>query len=57
MTPEEIRQLRRRMGWTQQELATKLHVAQGTVADWERGANKPGRRSERDLRRLAQKSK
>lgn len=57
MTPEQIRELRARLGLTQAELASRLHVSQGTVADWERGKNQPGRRSERDLRHLAAKVK
>ena len=57
MTPDEIRQLRARLGWTQQELASKLQVALATVASWEQAKKRPGRRSERDLRRLAAKSK
>lgn len=52
MTAEEVRQLRDRLGWTQQEMATKLQVALATVASWEQGRKSPGRRSERDLWRL-----
>lgn len=57
MTASEIRQLRARLGLTQQELASKLQVALATVASWEQARKRPGRRSERDLRRLAAKSK
>lgn len=57
MSPDEIRQIRARLGLSQQELASKLQVALTTVASWEQGRKRPGRRSERDLRRLAAKSK
>jgi DNA-binding transcriptional regulator YiaG len=35
----EIRFLRKRCDWTQQEFADHLKVSRGTVADWERGAD------------------
>ena len=55
MTAEEIRQLRARLGLTQLELARKLNVALSTVAAWEQSRKVPGRRSERDLQRLARR--
>ncbi|MEW9922294.1 helix-turn-helix domain-containing protein [Marimonas sp. MJW-29] len=36
-----IRELRRRLGMTQQQLAEQLHVDQGTVSRWERGVESP----------------
>lgn len=35
--PEEIRQSRERMGWTQVQLAEKLGVSERTVIRWEAG--------------------
>ncbi|MGG7644795.1 helix-turn-helix domain-containing protein [Rhodovulum sp. YNF3179] len=36
-----IRELRRRLGVTQQELACRIDVDQGTVSRWERGVERP----------------
>lgn len=41
MTHSNIRDFRRRLGWTQWDLAEKLNVDQGTVSRWERGVESP----------------
>jgi DNA-binding transcriptional regulator YiaG len=41
MTPEQIWQLRQRLGLSQREFAEKLYVKRLTVIRWESGANKP----------------
>lgn len=41
MEPSSIRDLRRRLGWTQIDLAEALNVDQGTVSRWERGVDMP----------------
>ncbi len=41
MTPDQIRDLRRRHGLTQQELATRLRCSIGAVRDWEQGKHAP----------------
>lgn len=41
MEGREIRQLRRRAGLTQEALAERLGVDQGTVSRWERGVERP----------------
>lgn len=38
---QNLKQLRKRHGYTQQELANILKVAKTTVSTWERGAAKP----------------
>lgn len=37
MRGEEVREVRRALGWTQVQLAEALGVAGNTVARWERG--------------------
>jgi transcriptional regulator with XRE-family HTH domain len=37
MTPEELRRIRKRLGLTQEKLATKLHVDRRTILRWENG--------------------
>jgi len=38
MTPLHVKELRRRLGWTQRELAEALNVTTTTIARWEQGA-------------------
>jgi DNA-binding transcriptional regulator YiaG len=38
MTPQDVKELRRRLGWTQRQLAAALNVTDTTVARWEQGA-------------------
>jgi DNA-binding transcriptional regulator YiaG len=38
MTPQDVKELRRRLGWTQRQLAAALNVTVTTVARWEQGA-------------------
>jgi transcriptional regulator with XRE-family HTH domain len=37
MSGQQLRRLRRQLGWTQAVLAVELGVAANTVARWERG--------------------
>ena len=48
--PKTIRQLRQERGWTQEQVARRVGVAQGTVSQWEHGNRRPYRRN---LQRLA----
>ena len=50
MTPEQlakvkriprIRTLRRALGMTQEEFATRYHIPVGTLRDWEQGRSEP----------------
>lgn len=49
---KSIKELRQRYGYTQQQLADLLDVTVNTVQKWEQGANKPGRRSKKDIKNL-----
>ena len=41
MTPQEIRDLRKRLGWTQTQLAESFDVTMQAVSKWELGLSSP----------------
>ena len=41
ITPEEIKEIRKKAGKTQEEFAEMLNVSKDTVASWELGRRKP----------------
>ncbi len=48
VTPEDIRAVRRRLGYSQTEFGALFRVSQPAIAGWERGTKKPqGRRAQR----------
>jgi len=55
MTADEIRELRKRLAMTQQQLSNRLGVSMSTVQKWEAGTAKPRGLSRRALDRLARK--
>ena len=44
-SPDEIRTIREKLGYTQAEAAEKVGVGQGVWSSWERGSRKPSRQS------------
>lgn len=48
-TPEEIRSLRKRLGWSHSDLARRLGVGKDAVQEWEKGTLSPCRESQQDL--------
>ena len=53
---EKVKELRRKMGWTQEDLAREIGVCLSTVQRWEaKGAN-PIRLAHRELKRLLQEA-
>jgi transcriptional regulator with XRE-family HTH domain len=52
--PTKIRKLRRRYGWTQQQLGSRLGVDAVTISRWERGVSTPRRHLRRALENLAE---
>lgn len=53
MTSEEIKQLRKRLNMTQEELANKLGVSRQTVYHWEKNQKRPSRLAKKQLARLS----
>lgn len=52
-----LKELRRRRGWTQEDLAREVGVSLSTIQRWERrGVGRPFRLALRELRRLFQES-
>ena len=55
MKSEEIKKLRKKLGLTQKELATRMHIDTITVTRWEHSEQKPSQQAERQLTRLARR--
>ena len=55
MTSNEIKELRKRLNMTQQELANAVGVDRVTIARWEAGQKKPSNLARRQLARLAKR--
>jgi len=53
MNAIEIKAMRKKLGLTQQQLATELCVTLGTVARWESGGRQPSPLAKLQLRRIA----
>ena len=51
---EKVRELRRRKGWGQEDLAREIEVALSTVQRWEKQGAQPSRLARRELTRLFQ---
>jgi len=48
----KVKELRKRKGWTQEELAQVIGVSLSTVQRWERQGGKPTRLARRELEKL-----
>jgi transcriptional regulator with XRE-family HTH domain len=49
---EKVRELRRRKGWVQEDMAREMGVSLSTVQRWENRGGEPTRLARRELRRL-----
>ena len=49
---ERVKELRRKKGWAQEDLARKIDVSLSTVQRWEGQGAKPTRLARRELARL-----
>ena len=53
---ENVKELRKRMGWAQEDLARQIDVSLTTVQRWESKGAKPTRLARRELARLFQEA-
>jgi len=51
---EKIKELRKRRGWAQEDLARKIEVSLSTVQRWEKKGGEPTRLARRELKKLFQ---
>jgi transcriptional regulator with XRE-family HTH domain len=49
MSREEIKHIRKQLGWSQERLARELGLSFSTISRWERGESKPSPAAERLL--------
>ena len=49
---EKVKELRRKMGWGQEDMAQEIGVSLSTVQRWERQGGQPTRLARRELKRL-----
>ena len=53
---EKVRELRKRRGWSQEDLAREINVSLSTIQRWEKKGAKPTRLARRELNRLFQEA-
>lgn len=53
---ERVKTLRKKAGWTQEDLAREIGVSLSTVQRWERQGGEPTRLARRELVRLFEES-
>lgn len=53
---EKVKELRKKKGWTQEDLAREIGVSLSTVQRWERQGGKPTRLARRELQRFLQEA-
>jgi DNA-binding transcriptional regulator YiaG len=53
---EKVKELRKRMGWAQEDLAHEIGVSLSTVQRWESKGGNPTRLARRELKKLFQKA-
>ncbi len=53
---EKVKELRKKKGWAQEDLAREIGVSLSTVQRWEKQGGKPTRLPRRELARLFQEA-
>lgn len=54
---ENIKEIRTKLGWSQEELAHEVGVSLSTVQRWEQSGTKPSRLAARELARVFERTK
>lgn len=54
---QRLKELRRRMGWVQEDLAREMSVSLSTVQRWEGKGTRPNRLARRELEKLFHKAR
>ncbi|MFC1990473.1 helix-turn-helix domain-containing protein [Chloroflexota bacterium] len=49
---EKLKELRKKKGWAQEDMAREIEVCLSTVQRWEKQSSKPSRLARRELRKL-----
>ncbi len=49
---EKLKELRKKKGWTQEDMSREMHVSLSTVQRWEKKGGEPTRLARRELQRL-----
>jgi len=49
---EKLKELRKKKGWTQEDMAREMHVSLSTVQRWEKKGGEPTRLARRELQKL-----
>ena len=49
---EKLKELRKKKGWTQEDMSREVHVSLSTVQRWEKRGGVPTRLARRELQRL-----
>lgn len=49
---EKVKELRRKIGWAQEDMAREIGVSLSTVQRWERQGSEPTRLARRELKKL-----
>lgn len=49
---EKVRELRRRKGWAQEDMAREMGVSLSTIQRWEKKGGNPTRLARRELKKL-----
>jgi len=49
---ERLKELRKKKGWTQEDMAREIHVSLSTVQRWEKKGGEPTRLARRELQKF-----
>ena len=53
---EKVKELRKKMGWAQEDMARAVEVSLSTIQRWEGKSTKPTRLARKELKRLFQEA-